>query len=104
MGKTAGADALAEMGDGLRVAEKVLKAHGLSVEQSGRAVEKGRGRHSWMGLGRLQAMQGNAGQTGGVDTASAGPGAATEADRHQTMPLTVSNSSPRSVRAGEETL
>ena len=26
-----GADALAEMGDGLRVAEKVVKAHGLSL-------------------------------------------------------------------------
>lgn len=39
------------MGDGLRVAEKVLKAHGLSVEQSGRAVEIGGAGHSWTGLG-----------------------------------------------------
>ena len=39
MGKTPGADTLAKMGDGLRVAEKVLKAHSLSVEQSGGGVE-----------------------------------------------------------------
>jgi hypothetical protein len=31
MGKAPGADALAEMDNGLRVAEKVLKAHGLSL-------------------------------------------------------------------------
>ena len=31
VGKSPGANALAEMGDGLRVAEKVLKAHGLSL-------------------------------------------------------------------------
>jgi hypothetical protein len=31
VGKTSGADALAEMGDGLRVTEKVLKAHDLSL-------------------------------------------------------------------------
>jgi len=33
MGKAAGADALAEMGNGLFVAEKILEAHGLSLEQ-----------------------------------------------------------------------
>jgi hypothetical protein len=32
VGKTPGANALAEMGDGLRVAEELLKAHGLSLE------------------------------------------------------------------------
>jgi hypothetical protein len=32
VGKALGADRLAEMGDGLRVAKKVLKAHGLSLE------------------------------------------------------------------------
>jgi hypothetical protein len=32
MGKTLRADALAEMGDGVRIAEKVLKAHELSLE------------------------------------------------------------------------
>ena len=42
MGKALGADALAEMGNGLRVAEEVLKAHVLSVEHLRRAVEKGR--------------------------------------------------------------
>jgi hypothetical protein len=30
--KASGADALAEMGDGLCVAKKLLKAHGLSLE------------------------------------------------------------------------
>jgi len=32
VGKTPGADALAEMGDGWRVAEELLEAHGLSLE------------------------------------------------------------------------
>jgi len=32
VGKSPGADALAKMGDGGRVAEKILKAHGLSLE------------------------------------------------------------------------
>jgi hypothetical protein len=31
VGKAPGANALAEMCDGLRVAEKILKAHGLSL-------------------------------------------------------------------------
>jgi hypothetical protein len=31
MGEAPGADAFAEMGDGLRVAEKVLEGHGLSL-------------------------------------------------------------------------
>jgi hypothetical protein len=39
VGKTPGANALAEMGYGLRVAEKVLKAHGSSLEHLRAAVE-----------------------------------------------------------------
>jgi hypothetical protein len=31
VGKALGADGLAEMGDGLGVAEEILEAHGLSV-------------------------------------------------------------------------
>jgi hypothetical protein len=47
MGKTLRADALAEMGDGVRIAEKVLKAHELSLEHL-RVAEFGR-RGGWSG-------------------------------------------------------
>jgi hypothetical protein len=36
MGKTLGADGFAEMGDGLGVAEKILKAHGLRIVHFGK--------------------------------------------------------------------
>ena len=35
MGKSLGPNGLAEMRDGLRVAEKILKAHGLSLQSVG---------------------------------------------------------------------
>jgi hypothetical protein len=41
VGKSPGADRLAEMGDGLRVAEKVLEAHGSSLE------------HLWLRVGGI---------------------------------------------------
>jgi hypothetical protein len=39
--KTASADRLAEMGDGLRVAEKILEAHGLSIARMGESESAG---------------------------------------------------------------
>jgi hypothetical protein len=41
VGKAPGADALAEMGDGGRVAEKVLEAHGSSLVHFGAATQAG---------------------------------------------------------------
>ena len=45
VGKALRADALAEMGDGLRVAEKVLEAHGLSLVHLSARLERRTGTH-----------------------------------------------------------
>jgi hypothetical protein len=86
------------MGDGLRVAEKVLKAHDLSVEQSGRAVEIG-GRGPFLdGVGRCgSSRRMRPGRWRGHNCRWTGSGArrrsATEEDRRQIILLLVSPSS-----------